>query len=64
MAERLEKVCTENQYKIQRDILGDGSYNDLDYIDSNPQQFFAAIRCRVYAAAKSGKLGHSALMIW
>lgn len=61
--DKLEIVCEKNQNKIPYTILEDGSYNDLDYIDANPDLgiswwtngFFAGILCQMYAVTKDEK---------
>lgn len=34
--DKLEVVCEKNKNKIPYTILENGNYNDLDYIDANP----------------------------
>lgn len=56
-------VCEKNQNKIPYTTQEDGSYNDLDFIDANPDMgiswwtngFFAGILCQMYAATKEIK---------
>lgn len=61
--EKLEAVCEKNKNKIPYTTLEDGSYNNLDYIDPNPDLgvswwtngFFAGILCQMYAATRNEK---------
>lgn len=61
--DKLKVVCEKNKNKIPYTVLGNGSYNDLDYIDPNPDMgiswwtngFFAGILCQMYAATGNEK---------
>lgn len=60
---KLSCVCEKNKDKIPYTTLENGDYNNLDYIDSNPDLgiswwtngFFAGILCQMYAATKDKK---------
>lgn len=60
---KLDIVCEKNRNRIPYTIMKDGSYNDLDYIDPNPDLgvswwtngFFAGILCQMYAVTKDEK---------
>lgn len=61
--DKLEVVCEKNKNKIPYTILENGNYNDLDYIDANPDLgiswwtngFFAGILWQMYAATGDEK---------
>ena len=61
--DKLEVVCEKNKNKIPYTILENGNYNDLDYIDANPDLgiswwtngFFTGILWQMYAATGDEK---------
>ncbi len=61
--DKLDIVCEKNRDKIPYTILENGNYNNLDYVDSNPDMgiswwtngFFAGILCQMYSTTRDEK---------